>query len=92
VCKAYKTATDDYAFELNGRLKGGLPLEAFESDLPLLQQAICATVSRPLTLYRMSSEFEFSASVLQVLEGSFRYQAFMSTSDDASTLSGDTRN
>ena len=88
VCRAYKTATDDYAFELNGRLKGGLPLRNFESDLPFLQRAICATLRRPLIVYRMTSEFEFSASVLQVLEGPFRYQSFMSTSDDASKLSG----
>ena len=86
VCQSYKTATDNYAFELNGRLKGGLPLDAFGPDLPLLQRAICATLGRTLTVYRMSSEFEFSASVLQVLEGPFRYQGFMSTSDDASRL------
>jgi hypothetical protein len=86
VCKAYKTATDNYAFELNGRLKGGLPMGAFGADLPLLQRVICATLERPLTVYRMSSDFEFSSSVLQVLEGPFRYQAFMSTTDDASRL------
>lgn len=86
MCRAYKTATDNYAFELNGRLKSGLPMEAFESDLQLLQRVICATLRRPLTVYRMSSEFEFSASVLQVLEGPFRYQAFMSTTDNASRL------
>ena len=86
VCKAYKTSTDNYAFELNGRLKAGLPIDAFQVDLPLLQRAICATLARPLTVYRMTSDFEFLASALQVLEGTFRYQAFMSTTDDASRL------
>lgn len=84
VCKTYKTATDNYAFELNGRLKGGLPIDKFLADLPLLQRAICATLTRPITVYRMTSEFEFIASILQVLEGPFKYQAFMSTTDDAS--------
>lgn len=86
VCRAYKTATDNYAFELNGRLKGGLPMDAFVSDLPHLQRAICAKLGRPFTVYRMSSDYEFSASVLQVLEGPFKYQGFMSTSDNASRL------
>ena len=86
MCKAYKTSTDNYAFELNGRLKAGLPIDAFQADLPLLQRAICATLARPLTVYRMTSDFEFLASALQVLEGTFRYQAFMSTTDDASRL------
>lgn len=87
VCKAYKTATDNYAFDLNGRLKGGLAFtDALWADLPLLQRAICATLARPITFYRMTSEFEFSAPVLQVLKGPFRYQAFMSTTDDASRL------
>ena len=86
MCSSYKTAAGNYAFELNGRLKGGLPLGAFEPDLPLLQRVICASLARPLTVYRMTSEYEFSASALQVVEGPFRYQAFMSTSDKASRL------
>ena len=61
-------------------------MDAFVSDLPHLQRAICAKLGRPLTVYRMSSDYEFSASVLQVLEGPFKYQGFMSTSDDASSL------
>ena len=86
VCRAYKTSTDNYAFELNGRLKGGLPMNVLMPDLPHLQRAICAKLGRPLTVYRMSSDYEFSASVLEVLWGPFKYQGFMSTSDDASSL------
>jgi hypothetical protein len=86
VCRAYKTANDNYAFELNGRLKSGLPTNNFLSDLPHLQRVICGTLGRSHTVYRMTSNHEFSASVLELLEGPFKYQAFMSTSDDASIL------
>lgn len=92
VCKAYKTAAGNasqqfYAFELNGRLKGGLPLGSFASDFPILQSLFCATLRSPITLYRMTSDLEFSGPLLQALDGPFRYQAFMSTADTPIGLS-----
>lgn len=86
VCREYKTATNGYAFELNGRLKSGLSIDNFLPDLPYLRRIICAKLDRSLTLYRMSSDYEFSASVLQLLERKFTYQAFMSTSDATTRL------
>lgn len=86
VCRSYKTAEKNYAFELNGRLKGGLPLDDLVPDLQHLHSAICAKLGRPHTVYRMTSDHEFSASILEVLEGSFSYSAFMSTSGDVSKL------
>lgn len=56
VCRAYKTSTGGYAFDLNGRLKGGLPIGSMLTvDLPFLQRIICAKLSDPITLYRMTS-------------------------------------
>lgn len=87
VCQAYKTAAGGYAFELNGRLKGGLELGApFDADMPFLKQVICAKLSEPITLYRMTSRTEFSVPYIDAMRGEFRYQAFMSTADDASGL------
>ena len=86
VCKSYKTAEDDYAFELNGRLEAGLPLERFFSDLPHLKKLIGATPTDTITLFRMTSEAEFSVPLLQALEGTFTYQAFMSTTSDINEL------
>lgn len=87
VCQAYKTATDEYAFELNGRLKGGLPLDGkFGADMPFLQQLICAKLREPITLYRMTSNFDFSVPCVHALRGEFGYQAFMSTADEATGL------
>jgi ADP-ribosyltransferase exoenzyme len=88
VCRAYKTATDNYAFELNGRLKGGLRLDHYIEDIKLLRQLICARLTYSLTVYRMTSDTEFHGSVLAVLEGAFIYSAFMSTSCRSSNLNG----
>ncbi|POA59129.1 MULTISPECIES: hypothetical protein [Pseudomonas] len=86
VCRSYKTADNCYAFELNGRLKAGLPIDKFIDDLPHLQKLICATPTSTLTLFRMTSGFEFSVPLLQALEGHFTYQAFMSTTSDKQVL------
>lgn len=81
VARAYKTSEANYAFELNGRLKGGLTYDKFLADLPHLKLLICATLARPITLFRMTSEIDFSGPVLQAHAKKLCYQAFMSTSD-----------
>ena len=87
VCRAYKAATDGYAFELNGLLKGGLPLpDKFVVDMPFLQRIICAKLSESITLYRMTSNIDFSVPCADAMRGQFRYQAFMSTTDEPSGL------
>lgn len=86
VCRKYKTATDSYAFDLNGRLKGGGAIDPYLRELAVLQRLICAKLDRPITLYRMTSVESFSASVTEVLSGPFRYRAFMSTASESMKL------
>jgi hypothetical protein len=87
VCRAYKTSTGGYAFDLNGRLKGGLPIGSMLTvDLPFLQSIICAKLSDPIMLYRMTSNIEFSVPYVDAIRGEFRYQAFMSTTNESSRL------
>lgn len=86
VCRKYKTSTDSYAFDLNGRLKGGGAIGPYVGDLAFLQRLICAKLDRPITLYRMTSVESFSASVTEVLSGSFQYRAFMSTASESMKL------
>jgi hypothetical protein len=82
VCRKYKAAPDGYAFDLNGRLKGGVTLDPYSDDFTHLQRLICAILRRPITLYRVTSVASFSASVTEVLSGSFQYRAFMSTASE----------
>lgn len=85
-CRKYKTNVDNFATELNGRLKGGLSIDAYFNDFKLLQSLICATFNVPTTLYRITTDFEFSAPTLQVLTGRFQYQPFMSTASSSIKL------
>lgn len=79
--RQYKTAEDGCAFELNGRLKSGLPLGNLLKLHENLRRAICAENHTELTLYRMTSDFEFIGPLLPALNGSpFQYQAFLSAS------------
>jgi len=86
VCRKYKTATDSFAFDLNGRLKGGGAIEPYIREVAFLKRLICAKLDRPITLYRMTSVESFSASVTEVLSGPFQYRAFMSTASESMKL------
>jgi len=69
------------SFELNGRLKSGLPLGDLLELNSQLQKTICAKSNCEVVLYRMTSRTEFTGSILDVLEGKiFTYSAYMSTS------------
>lgn len=71
----------DSSFELNGRLKSGLPLGELRELNSLLQRIICAKPNSDLVLYRMTSRSEFTGPILNALEHkTFRYSAHMSAS------------
>ncbi|WP_339092237.1 ADP-ribosyltransferase [Variovorax paradoxus] len=85
-CRKYKTNEDNFASHVNGRLKGGLAMDHYLNDFLLLRSAIRATFTQPMTLYRLTSDLEFSAPAARVLNGRFPYQAFMSTADSPTKL------
>lgn len=75
------------SFELNGRLKAGLPLGDLQNFEASLRRVICARSKTDFVLYRMTSRLEFTGPILSALEGvKFRYSAYMSTSGDPSRL------
>lgn len=77
----------DSSFELNGRLKAGLPLGDLQQFEASLRRVICARSKTEFVLYRMTSRIEFTGPILSSLEGvPFRYMAYMSTSGDPSRL------
>ncbi|EOA6550058.1 hypothetical protein QX213_21390 [Vibrio vulnificus] len=88
----YKTAAvnagNNYCFSLNGALKGNVPLTPVqETDLKNLISSIRAKNSQTMTLYRMTSDSEFSAPIWGAISNSkFRYLAFLSTTFDVSKL------
>jgi hypothetical protein len=86
--RRYKTADDGCAFELNGRLKSGLPLGDDLMELHLnLRRAICGGNKSEITLYRMTSDFEFIGPLLPVMNGKpFQYQAYLSASGSRDRL------
>ncbi|MFH4667180.1 hypothetical protein WMQ48_21125 [Vibrio cidicii] len=88
----YKTAAasagNNYCFSLNGALKGNVPLTPVQqTDLQNLISSIRAKSSQAMTLYRMTSDLEFSAPIWGAISNSkFRYLAFLSTTFDVSKL------
>jgi hypothetical protein len=86
----YKTASGNppFAYDLNGRLKANFPMTlAMATIAGYLRESICAQNSQPLTLYRMTSDEEFTGPLLGLINGaSFKYQAFMSATGDINVL------
>lgn len=78
--RAYKSATDASAFALNGLLKGGGAIPAELQELArTLPRVICARNREPLTIYRITSDHEFSGPLLPLLlGGEIRYPAYLS--------------
>jgi hypothetical protein len=77
----YKNGQKNYCFELNGTLKGRLDCTPFLNILGEMNDIIRAKNKKELTVYRMTSDVEFTPCGPQVaLNEPFLYPAFLSTS------------
>lgn len=77
----YKNATNNYCFELNGSLKGGLDISPYQQIFSDMNQMIRAKNKSDIQVYRMTSDYEFTPSAARVSSSEpFRYPSFLSTS------------
>lgn len=78
----YKNADEMFAYKLNGCLKGGHEVPGdVVAHAQYLKKIICARNSDAMTLFRMTSDTEFTGPLYSVIAGeAIRYPAFLSAS------------
>ncbi|WP_219953065.1 ADP-ribosyltransferase [Dickeya zeae] len=85
--KTYKNSQNNNSFILNGALRSGFNVNAYNLQINNMNDIFRAKNNLPMDLYRMTSSSEFTPNGAEVVLGiPFRYPAFLSTTRNPMVL------